>query len=608
MNTLLTNKIYITEPSKEIVDYAETLYVDNPNWAIAQRTGNPRARFIPKKLCMYERRGNTLVLPFGTLRHVWEYIKDTKYSLAFTPTMPLNMQGDMELYDYQREAVQALVRAKGGALEAPCGSGKTQMGLAVIKEIGFKALWLTHTHKLMEQSKERCERYFKGDFGAITEGKVNIGKDITFATVQTMAKLSPTAYENQFNVVVVDECFPGYMKVLTATNGYVPIEDINVGDMVASYNEGIGCVEYKKVLRKFVKKPSAIVKVNVGGKEIYCTPNHKFYTRNGWKEARELSGYSDTIGKYSDRSGWKFPLFTCKKRTGQEKRRFLKWVRVGSVAFQKQRSDGTFVGMHGKDIVYNIEVEDNHNYFVEGYLVHNCHHCAGTPTMVKQFYEVVGNCKARYKYGLSATLTRADGLIPTIYALLGDIAYRVPESVVGDKIIHAEHVREDINIKYDIRDYCDTDGMLDYTRLITMLSENRNRSRAIAVNIVRNVGRKQLVLCHRVQMCKDMVKILEAEGIKADLVVGSVKNRQYGGEVIVATYALAKEGLDIPELEVLHLATPQKNESTTKQAVGRIERNIKGKKTPICFDYVDTDIPYCVSAYKRRKNILKKRG
>lgn len=574
MITLLTNKIYITEPSREIADYAETLYVDNPNWIIAQRTGNPRARFIPKKLCMYERRGNTIVLPFGTLHHVWKFIKDTRYSLAFTPTMPLNMSGDMELYDYQKEAVQALVRAKGGVLEAPCGSGKTQMGLAVIKELGLRALWLTHTHKLMEQSKERCERYFKGDFGTITEGKVSIGKDITFATVQTMAKLSPTVYENQFNVVVVDECFPGYTKVLTA-DGYVPIKNINVGVEVASYNEDTGRVEYRKVLRKFEKKPTAIVKVEVGGKEIYCTPNHKFYTKDGWKEARELSKKDQLL--HHDVSN--------------------EYVNVERV------SEGTM-----SDIVYNIEVEDNHNYFVEGYLVHNCHHCSGTPTMVKQFYEVVGNCKARYKYGLSATLTRADGLVPTIYALLGDIAYKVPESVVGDKIIHAEHVREDINIKYDIRDYCDTDGMLDYTRLITMLSEDIERSKAIAVNIVRNVGRKQLVLCHRVQMCKDMVKILEAEGIKADLVVGSVKNRQYGGEVIVATYALAKEGLDIPELEILHLATPQKNESTTKQAVGRIERNIKGKKTPICFDYVDTDIPYCVSAYKRRKNILKKRS
>lgn len=738
MKARISNKIYIEEPSIAVEEYARTLEVDNPAYINAMRMGSYKARYIQPKLKLYERHGDTLILPFGTLSHVWKDIRGD-YTLDFTPSKPLEMKGSIKLYDYQEKAVEALLHAKGGVLHAPCGSGKTQMGLALISRLGIKALWLTHTHKLLEQSMERCKNYFEGDFGTITEGEVNIGKDITFATVQTLSKVPKEIYENEFNVVVVDECFPYYERVLTE-NGYKMIRDVKVGDVVASYNEETKEVEYKKVLRTFEKKPTSLSCVRLdNGKEIYCTPNHKFYTNGGcWKQAKELnkndkvllqdvwerirtpntkrfekglrvllervpeknairtngfdeqqicfkknegtqpygeerskrkglkntekyalattgkrwkrnrgykatgnlvrcscrktyrsknrichsyrneekkripnllqSRYRNSFGKTCHRSRWELALCYRKAKTGQEERRSLKWVGVASVTIEEQTSNGTLVGMCGTDIVYNIEVEDNHNYFVEGVLVHNCHRVSGSPTMAKMFYLVVSNCKARYKYGLSATLTRADGLIKTLYATIGDIAYTIDEKEVGSKIIKAKHERVDIDIDFDILDYSDTDGMIDNTKLITMLSECKERTKIIVDNIVANKDKKQLVLCHRVKHCEEIAHELSLRGLKAQVVTGKVKekNRGYDGNIIVATYALAKEGLDIPTLEVLHLATPQKNESTTKQAVGRIERNVEGKKTPIAYDYVDTAIPYCVSAFVKRRRMLKK--
>lgn len=441
MKARISNKIYIEKPSIAVEEYARTLEVDNPAYINAIRMGSYKARYIQPKLKLYERHGDTLILPFGTLVYVWKDIR-SDYTLDFTPSKPIGMKGNIKLYDYQEKAVEALLKAKGGVLHAPCGSGKTQMGLALISRIGLKALWLTHTHKLLEQSMERCKSYFEGDFGTITEGEVNIGKDITFATVQTLSKVPKEIYENEFNVVVVDEV----------------------------------------------------------------------------------------------------------------------------------------------------------------------HRLSGTPTMAKMFYLVVSNCKARYKYGLSATLTRADGLIKTLYATIGDIAYTIDEKEVGSKIIKAKHERVDIDIDFDILDYSDTDGMIDNTKLITMLSECKERTKIIVDNIVAHKDRKQLVLCHRVKHCEEIAHELEERGLEAQVVTGKVKekNRGYDGDIIVATYALAKEGLDIPTLDVLHLATPQKNESTTKQAVGRIERNVEGKETPIAYDYVDMAIPYCVNAYTRRRRILRK--
>ena len=77
-----------------------------------------------------------------------------------------------------------------GILQSPAGSGKTQMGIALVMRYGRRALWLTHTADLLNQSKARAERYMdKRLIGTITEGKVNIGQGITFATIQTMCRL-----------------------------------------------------------------------------------------------------------------------------------------------------------------------------------------------------------------------------------------------------------------------------------------------------------------------------------------------------------------------------------------------------------------------------------
>ena len=128
-------------------------------------------------------------------------------------------------------------------------------------------------------------------------------------------------------------------------------------------------------------------------------------------------------------------------------------------------------------------------------------------------------------------------------------------------------------------------------------------------------GRKQLVLCSRIEQCENLYKKLINLGLKAVLLVGKVSSKkreeiltqQVEWEVVVATVSLAKEGLDIVELDTLHLASCLGNKSDTVQAAGRIERYLENKKEPIIFDYVDTKIPYLVSRYKKRVSWLKRR-
>lgn len=443
MELIIKNNIEIINPTFNVLNYCEkNLLVDNPDYIIANRLGRYVGR-MEKQLKLFVKNDNRIIVPYGCLNSIWSISKGATFKCLFPIFKGNKIEGNISLYDYQEKALKMLIRGKNGVLEAPCGSGKTQIGLQFIKEIGGKALWLTHTKKLLQQSKERAEAYFKGDFGTITDGKVNIGGDITFATVQTMRMLDPSIYKDEFDIVVVDEC----------------------------------------------------------------------------------------------------------------------------------------------------------------------HHCVGTPTKVMQFYKVLTNINCRYKIGLSATLTRSDKMTKCIFYIIGNKLHTITEQEVGSKIIKAKHVKVELYDDYSIEDYCMPDGMVDFGKLVTLLSEDEKRNGVICSNVLNYHGMKkrQMVLCMRLNQIDYLKNLLNEYGLKVNVITGKVKqkNRDYDGDVILATFALAKEGLDIPQLDVVHFAIPQKDKAIVKQSAGRVERNYVGKPQPLVIDYVDMNVDYCVRAFEVRRRLLK---
>jgi superfamily II DNA or RNA helicase len=204
----VSENVEIVDYDSEVLDWAlKNLVVANPDWFRAKRMGRWLGG-IEREFKLFERRGNVLILPFGSFATIYPLLKlkDAVIKTDFAPHRPINLIGDINLYDYQKTAMIKMVEYKNGILEAPCGSGKTQIGLALIKQLGLKALWLTHTYDLLNQSMNRAKQYMSGDFGTITNGEVNIGKDITFATVQTMVDLDLPKLKHEWDVIIIDEC------------------------------------------------------------------------------------------------------------------------------------------------------------------------------------------------------------------------------------------------------------------------------------------------------------------------------------------------------------------------------------------------------------------
>lgn len=203
----LGSTITVEHPSIELVAWCkENLTITNPEYAQKMRMhlwlGN-----TPRYLALYETRGTTLILPFGVLRRVMQFIGNADVQTDFPQGTAINYGCSVPLYDYQEEAVDAVIRNHFGILQSPAGSGKTQMGIAAVAKLGKRTLWLTHTKDLLTQSKSRAELYMDAALlGTITEGKVNIGEGITFATIQTMCRLDLSQYKHYWDVIIVDEC------------------------------------------------------------------------------------------------------------------------------------------------------------------------------------------------------------------------------------------------------------------------------------------------------------------------------------------------------------------------------------------------------------------
>ena len=223
MKIYVSCQITIREPTRIVYEWIkENLTLENPQFYKLEKMGKYTGNTL-QEIKLYQAVNNGVKIPFGCIADLWKlHPVLADWVININPIQKINYNSKINLYDYQERAVQAAVRKKNGILIMPCGGGKTQSGLEIIARVGGKALWLTHTQDLLNQSKKRAESVLQidGSFGTITEGKADIGTHITFATVQTLSRMDLSQYRNEFDVIVVDECQHAAAGAETVTQFY----------------------------------------------------------------------------------------------------------------------------------------------------------------------------------------------------------------------------------------------------------------------------------------------------------------------------------------------------------------------------------------------------
>lgn len=104
-----------------------------------------------------------------------------------------------------------------------------------------------------------------------------------------------------------------------------------------------------------------------------------------------------------DRGGRQDPSAATMEVLGSSQDGGLERARVDRVEILESGRDGRFGGLCPDGLVYNIEVEEHHNYFANGVLVHNCHHA--TAKTYTRIFDHFRGCKV---VGVTATPDRAD--------------------------------------------------------------------------------------------------------------------------------------------------------------------------------------------------------
>lgn len=205
----------------------------------------------------------------------------------------------------------------------------------------------------------------------------------------------------------------------------------------------------------------------------------------------------------------------------------------------------------------------------------------------------------RHAFGLSATPDRKDGLSKVLNWFMGPIFFKVERE-------NQEQV-EVFPIDFDCRRFrepppCNRMGKLSLANMVTDLTENEQRNNMLSKLVKRaSKGTRQLlVLSDRRLHCQWLhsqfpdISGLYMGGMKeAELQESSKK------KIIFGTFSQAHEGLDIPTLDTIILATPK---SDIKQSIGRIMRETVGKKNnPHIYDICDQWSVMFAMYIKRRK-------
>jgi len=191
------------------------------------------------------------------------------------------------------------------------------------------------------------------------------------------------------------------------------------------------------------------------------------------------------------------------------------------------------------------------------------------------FRYTLSNIEAFWKIGFTGTYHRKDGLEFLADFYLGNQKFindyddtMVPQIVV-------------------VRTGIDLPDSEDYVECLNNLEDDERLLNKIKEFVDKGTGRHQLILSFRLETVSKLAEMFP----NAIVVTGNTKsedrkdlNERVLKHKIIITTTL-QEGVNIPNLDTLHLIHPNNNVPMLEQRIKRINRPVDGKKVPLVFDY-----------------------
>ena len=207
-----------------------------------------------------------------------------------------------------------------------------------------------------------------------------------------------------------------------------------------------------------------------------------------------------------------------------------------------------------------------------------------------QFHKCLFQIQTPFWLGISATVKRKDQMEKLLYMFMGDIVYSIERK--GDDFVSVrgiDYTTDDNQYNEVITNHR---GEIAYSTMISKICGYEPRSDFI-IHIIEHLiaenGKSQILLLSHIRIMLEYIynKLVE-KGVSTGFYVGGMKQRDLDEtantkQVVLSTYMMSSEALDIPTLSTLVLASPK---TDIIQCVGRILR--KKHDTPIIVDIVDS--------------------
>ena len=559
------------------------------------------------------------------------------------PGNNISLEFSGELRPYQNAIVDKYIKhvgeCGGGLLDVDPGKGKTVMALNIASRLGKCTLVIVHKSFLLNQWIERIEQFLPGARVGKIQGQIlDIeNKDIVIGMLQSlsMKEYSKDTFRN-FGLTIYDECFPrntlihtshGPMEIGTlydmwsmygTTQKYVRPEKeveklVEVLPKILSYNETTQRFEWSQMTYAWKRHRKDLLKVYLMCGSFICTPEHKILTDEGYKCAKDLriGDYiqcMESMHNISDKAD--ISMINLYTTTEIHLKGLLTPTAFLYTESYTPPETPEYVKIFGNSDqgydVFDIEVKDNHNFVLKipgkyiGPVVSNCHHMGA---------EVFSRCMMKvnttYTLGLSGTMERKDGLTKVFEMFIGPVVHKEKteseHSVVVKGIVYNVDDEEFNETQHDYM------GNPKFSTMISKLCSYSHRSefilRVLVSELELNPDQQFMILAHNKSLITYLHDAIAHRNIAEGSVgyyIGGMKEaalkQSEGKKVIIATYAMASEGLDIKTLTSLILASPK---TDVCQSVGRILR--QKHSSPLVIDIIDEHDIFMSQWYKRRK-------
>lgn len=271
----------------------------------------------------------------------------------------------------------------------------------------------------------------------------------------------------------------------------------------------------------------------------------------------------------------------------------MDWKRIESIEEYEYKGD-----------VYNLHIEDNHNYFANKSLVSNCH--LSTGASITSMFEKMTD--VTYRIGTTGTISNEKINQLQLEGIMGPI-YKV---ITTKQLMDSNRVVQ-LNIKCLLMKYDDDTRKImnkcSYQEEMDFIVSNEKRNKFITNLALKQEGNTLVLFQFVAKHGKILHKMIEAkaeDGRKIFYVSGEVKTeeREYirkvveheTNAIIVASFAVFSTGINIPSIENIIFSSPTKSKIRNLQSIGRGLRLRKDKTSCVLYDIAD-DL-----SWKKNKN------